>query len=61
MLAPGELPSETAGVPVWFNSIDDAYFRLMGVTLGVVAVVLATSIAALVYTSAYYHRDITRS
>jgi hypothetical protein len=28
VLAPGELPSETAGVPVWFNSIDDAYFRV---------------------------------
>jgi len=33
VLAPGELPSETAGTPVWFNSVDDAYFRVMGVPL----------------------------
>jgi putative ABC transport system permease protein len=33
VLAPGELPSETAGTPVWFNSVDDAYFRAMGVPL----------------------------
>ncbi|MGB8031993.1 MAG: ABC transporter permease [Terracidiphilus sp.] len=33
VLAPGEVPSETAGTPVWFNSIDDGYFRLMSVPL----------------------------
>jgi putative ABC transport system permease protein len=33
VLAPGELPSETAGIPVWFNSVDDAYFRVMSVTM----------------------------
>ncbi len=33
VLAPGELPSETAGTPVWFNSVDDAYFRVMGVPM----------------------------
>ena len=33
VLAPGELPSETAGTTVWFNSVDDAYFRVMGVSL----------------------------
>jgi len=33
LLAPGEVPSETAGVPVWFNSVDEAYFRAMGVPL----------------------------
>jgi len=32
-LAPGEVPSETAGTPVWFNSVDDAYFRVIGVPL----------------------------
>ena len=33
VLAPGELPSETAGIPVWFNSVDNEYFRAMGVPL----------------------------
>jgi putative ABC transport system permease protein len=33
VLAPGELPSEAAGVPVRFNSVDDAYFRVMGVPM----------------------------
>lgn len=33
VLAPGEIPSETAGTPVWFNSVDNAYFRVMGVPL----------------------------
>ncbi len=33
VLAPGELPSATAGIPVWFNSVDDAYFRVMGVPM----------------------------
>ena len=33
VLAPGELPSPTAGTPVWFNSVDEGYFRVMGVTL----------------------------
>jgi putative ABC transport system permease protein len=33
VLAPGELPSETAGTPVWFNSVDSEYFRAMGVPL----------------------------
>ena len=33
VLAPGELPSETAGTPVWFNSVDNAYFRVMGVPM----------------------------
>lgn len=33
ILAPGELPSETAGTPVWFNSVDDGYFRVMGVPI----------------------------
>jgi len=33
VLAPGELPSETAGTPVWFNSVEDGYFRVMGVPL----------------------------
>jgi predicted permease len=33
VLAPGELPSETAGIPVWFNSVDQAYFRVMGVPM----------------------------
>jgi predicted permease len=33
VLAPGELPSETAGTPVWFNSVDDAYFRVMGIPM----------------------------
>jgi predicted permease len=33
VLGPGELPSETAGIPVWFNSVDDAYFPLMGISM----------------------------
>ncbi len=33
VLAPGEVPSETAGIPVWFNSVDDGYFRVMSVPL----------------------------
>ena len=33
VLAPGETPSETAGTPVRFNSVDNAYFRVMGVPL----------------------------
>jgi len=33
VLAPGELPSETAGIAVWFNSVDEGYFRVMGVPL----------------------------
>ena len=33
VLAPGELASETAGTAVWFNSVDDAYFRVMGVPM----------------------------
>lgn len=33
VLLPGELPSETAGFPVWFNSLDEGYFRVMGVPM----------------------------
>jgi putative ABC transport system permease protein len=33
VLAPGEAPSPTAGTPVWFNLVDDAYFRTMGVSI----------------------------
>jgi len=33
VLAAGEVPSPTAGTPVWFNWIDDAYFRVVGVPL----------------------------
>lgn len=33
VLAPGELPSGAAGTPVWFNSVDNSYFRVMGVPL----------------------------
>jgi Acidobacterial duplicated orphan permease len=33
VLAPGEVPSETAGTPVWFNSVDSGYFRVMSVPL----------------------------
>jgi predicted permease len=33
VLAPGEIPSPTAGTHVWFNIVDDAYFRVIGVTL----------------------------
>ncbi len=33
VLAPGELPSETAGTPVWFNSVDNEYFRALDVPL----------------------------
>ena len=32
-LAPGEAPTPTAGTAVWFNWVDDAYFRVMGVPL----------------------------
>ena len=33
VLTPGEVPSETAGMPVWFNSVDEGYFRVMGVPM----------------------------
>jgi predicted permease len=33
VLAPGEVPSSTAGITVWFNWVDDAYFRVIGVPL----------------------------
>lgn len=33
LLAPGEVPSETAGTPVWFNTVDAGYFRVMSVPL----------------------------
>ncbi|MFZ0744118.1 MAG: ABC transporter permease [Terracidiphilus sp.] len=33
VLAPNELPSETTGTQVWFNSVDDGYFRVMGIPL----------------------------
>jgi predicted permease len=33
VLAPGEVPSATAGTPVWFNLVDDAYLRTVGVPL----------------------------
>lgn len=33
VLAPGEVPSPTAGTPVWFNMVDNAYFRVIGVPL----------------------------
>ncbi len=33
VLAPGEVPSPTAGTPVWFNVVDDAYFRVIGIPL----------------------------
>ncbi|MGA9062834.1 MAG: ABC transporter permease [Terracidiphilus sp.] len=33
VLMPGELPSPTAGMPVWFNSIDNDYMRLMGIPI----------------------------
>jgi predicted permease len=33
VLAPGEAPSPTAGTAVWYNLIDDAYFRTMQVPL----------------------------
>jgi putative ABC transport system permease protein len=33
VLAPGETASETAGTPVWFNSVDDSYFHVMGIPL----------------------------
>jgi predicted permease len=33
VLSPGEIPSQTAGTPIWFNSVDSAYFRVMGVPL----------------------------
>lgn len=31
VLAPGEVPSATAGASVWFNLVDDAYFQTIGV------------------------------
>jgi predicted permease len=33
VLAPGEVPSETAGTALWYNTVDDGYFRVMGVPL----------------------------
>ncbi|MCL2661091.1 MAG: ABC transporter permease [Acidobacteriaceae bacterium] len=33
VLAPDELPSETAGFPVWFNSVDNGYFGVMDIPL----------------------------
>jgi putative ABC transport system permease protein len=33
VLAPGEALSPMAGTPVWFNVVDDAYFRVMGIAL----------------------------
>lgn len=33
VLAPGEVPSPTAGTPVWFNWVGDGYFRVMGITI----------------------------
>jgi predicted permease len=33
VLAPGEIPSETAGIPVWFNSVDNEYFRALDVPI----------------------------
>lgn len=33
VLAPGEPITETAGTPVWFNQVDNAYFRAMGVPI----------------------------
>jgi putative ABC transport system permease protein len=33
VLAPGEIPSDTVGTPVWFNSVGAGYFRAMGVPL----------------------------
>ncbi|MGP8253941.1 MAG: ABC transporter permease [Terracidiphilus sp.] len=33
VLAPGEASSPTAGTPVWYNAVDDAYFRVIGIPL----------------------------
>lgn len=33
VLAPGEVPSDAAGTPVWFNQVDNGYFRVMGVPI----------------------------
>ena len=33
VLAPNEVPSPTAGMAVWFNWVDDAYFRVLGVPM----------------------------
>jgi predicted permease len=33
VLAPGEIPSDTAGITVWFNSVDNSYFRVVGVPI----------------------------
>jgi predicted permease len=33
VLAPGEVATATAGTAVWFNWVDDAYFRTVGVSL----------------------------
>jgi len=33
VLAPGEVASPTAGTPVWYNTVDNAYFRVIGVPL----------------------------
>jgi len=33
VLAPNEVPSPTAGTAVWFNWVDDAYFRVVGVPI----------------------------
>lgn len=33
VLAPGEAPSETAGTAMWFNQVDEGYFRVMGVPI----------------------------
>lgn len=33
VLAPGEVPSDAAGTAVWFNQVDNGYFRVMGVPI----------------------------
>ncbi|MHB8303931.1 MAG: ABC transporter permease [Acidobacteriaceae bacterium] len=33
VLAPSEVPSPTAGTPVWFNWVDNAYFHVMGIPI----------------------------
>jgi predicted permease len=33
VLAPGEVPSPTSGTSVWFNSVDNNYFRVMGIPI----------------------------
>ncbi len=33
VLAPGEIPSATAGITVWFNSVGNSYFRVVGVPI----------------------------